>query len=184
LGNPTKIEKIGRVLCVANKAFIGAHLFLVKALKEAGNEVVSLSCGRTKEDFYLKDEIKKECDKTYTITDDSDSDILNDFLKSLFSENKFQHVYTIGSMSMQKQVAEITKLYGIETTASVFPIMVDGTGMCGACRVTVDKITKFSCIHGPDFDAHGVDFDELMTRMRFYTPYEKISMILQEEKVV
>ena len=184
LGNPTEVEKLGQILCVANRAFIGAHLFLAKALKEAGNKVVSVTCGRVTDDFYLKQEIRNVCDEAFTVLEDSETQGISDFLKKLLDENKFEHVHTIGSVSMQKQVSQLTKSHSIKTTASLFPVMVDGTGMCGACRVTIEGSTRFACIHGPDFDAHKVDFDELITRMRFYTPHEKIAMVLQDKNVI
>jgi ferredoxin--NADP+ reductase len=180
LGNPTEIKGYGDVLCVANGVFVGAHVFLVKALKEAGNRVVSVIGARTPDQLFMVKEAREASDESLV----ADVDEGFGLLKKLLSQRKFDHVFTIGSTSMQKYVCELTKPTETPTTVSLFPIMVDGTGMCGACRVTVGGHTRFACVNGPDFDGHGVDFDELVSRMRYYTPYEKIAMVLREQGVI
>ena len=177
LGNPTEIEHYGDVLCVANGVFIGANQFLVKSLREAGNHVVSAIGARTPDQLFMVEELS-ECSDELLVADNGEG---FGFLKSLLSERHFNHVFTIGSTSLQRYVCELTKPSETPTTVSLFPIMVDGTGMCGACRVTVGGATRFACVDGPDFDGHKIDFDELVSRMRYYTTYEKIAVVLQEK---
>jgi ferredoxin--NADP+ reductase len=184
LGNPTEVTGYGDVLCVANGVFIGAHLYLVKALKEIGNKVVSVIGARSPDQLFHIDEVKRTSDESFVASDDSPEETGGyGFLKGLLEEHRFDHAFTIGSTSMQRFVCELTKPHGIPTTVSLFPVMVDGTGMCGACRVTVGGSTRFACVHGPGFDGHQVDFDELITRMRYYTPQEKIAMVLYDQGV-
>ncbi len=181
LGNPLPVKRYGRVLCVSNGVFVGANLYLIKALYESGNEVTAVIGARSEKHLFLVDETKKTASETHVIGDESPEDQRSyDFLAKVLKEKRFDRVFTIGSTSMQKRVSEITKPIGVPTTVSLFPVMVDGTGMCGACRVTVGGATRFACADGPDFDGHQVDFDELIRRMRFYTPQEKISMVLRE----
>ncbi|MBM3291169.1 sulfide/dihydroorotate dehydrogenase-like FAD/NAD-binding protein [Candidatus Bathyarchaeota archaeon] len=181
LGNPTKIKNYGKILCVGGGVMVGALLLQLRALKNAGNEIITIVGARNKDHLILVDEIKKVSNKTYLATDDGSEGYLGiDFLSDILKENKFDHVFTIGPTSMQKIVSEMTNNYHIPTTVNLFPIMVDGTGMCGACRVTIGNTTRFACVHGPDFDGHQVDFDELISRMRFYNPNEKIAMVLYD----
>jgi ferredoxin/flavodoxin---NADP+ reductase len=180
LGNPTEVKGYGDVLCVANGVFVGAHVFLVKALKEAGNRVVSVIGARTPDQLFMIKEARKASDESIVAEDGEGFGLL----KGLLAKRRFDHVFTIGSTSMQRFVCDLTRPLGIPTTVSLFPIMVDGTGMCGACRVTVGGHTRFACVNGPDFDGHAVDFDELVSRMRYYTPQEKIAMVLRERGVV
>jgi ferredoxin--NADP+ reductase len=180
LGNPTELKRYGDVLCVANGVFIGAHVYLAKALKKEGNRVVSVIGARTPDQLFMVKEAREASDESLV----ADVDEGFGLLKKLLSQRKFDHVFTIGSTSMQRFVCELTKPTETPTTVSLFPIMVDGTGMCGACRVTVGGHTRFACVNGPDFDGHGVDFDELVSRMRYYTPYEKIAMVLREQGVI
>lgn len=181
LGNPIPIDNYGSVLCIGGGVFIGALNYIIKALKEAGNEVVAVVGARGKEHLIFVEETKEAADELYISTDDGSVDLEGlVFLEDLLKERKFDHVITIGPTSMQMQVSEMTKPYGIKTTVNLFPVMVDGMGMCGACRVTVGGETKFACIDGPDFDGHQVDFEELISRMRIYNPQEKIAMVLYE----
>ncbi len=180
LGNPTEVKSYGNVLCVANGVFIGAHVFLVKALMREGNKVVSGIGARTPDQIFMVNEAKKASNEGL-VAEDGEGFVL---LKRLLTESQFNHVFTIGSTSMQRFVSDLTRPTGTPTTVSLFPIMVDGTGMCGACRVTVGGNTRFACVNGPDFDGHIVDFDELVSRMRYYTPQEKIAMVLRERGVI
>jgi ferredoxin--NADP+ reductase len=181
LGNATKIDNYGKILCVGGGVMVGALLFQLKALKNAGNNITTIIGARNKDNLILIDEIKKYSDTFYVATDDGSEGYKGiEFLSDILKENKFDHVFTIGPTSMQKIVSELTKNYHTPTTVNLFPIMVDGTGMCGACRVTVGNTTKFACVNGPDFDGHQVDFDELISRMRFYNPNEKIAMVLYD----
>jgi ferredoxin/flavodoxin---NADP+ reductase len=185
LGNAAPVKNYGTVLVVGGAAFVGAQYYLTKALKDEGNKIISVISARRKEEFFLVDEIRAISDEIYTVTEDgSEGHAFFSFLDPYISDKKVDHVLTIGSTSMQKIIAEKTQPFEIPTTVNLFPIMVDGTGMCGACRVTVGGATRFACVDGPDFDGHKVDFDELISRMRFYTPQEKIASVLQERGVL
>jgi NAD(P)H-flavin reductase len=179
LGNATKIKKYGDVLCVGGGVMAGAMLYQVKALTSAGNRITTIIGARSKEHLILVDELRKQSNELIVATDDgSEGKEGIYFLRDMLTDRKFDQVMTIGPTSMQMIVSEMTKPYGIPTTVNLFPIMVDGTGMCGACRVSVGGETKFACVHGPDFDGHKVNYDELISRMRFYNPSEKIAMVL------
>ena len=179
LGNATKIQQYGDVLCVGGGVMAGALLYQMKALKNAGNRITTVIGARSKEHLILVDELRKYSDELYVATDDgSEGEEGLNFLGKILAEKKFAQAMTIGPTSMQMVVSEMTKPYGIPTTVNLFPIMVDGTGMCGACRVSVGNETKFACVHGPDFDGHKVNYEELINRMRFYNPSEKIAMVL------
>jgi len=179
LGNATKIQNYGEVLCVGGGVMAGALLYQLKALKKAGNRITAVIGARSKEHLILVEELRKYSDELYVATDDgSEGEEGIAFLGDILRAKKFAHAITIGPTSMQMVVSEMTRPYGIPTTVNLFPIMVDGTGMCGACRVTVGDETRFACVHGPDFDGHKVNYDELISRMRFYNPNEKIAMVL------
>ncbi|MFQ6053717.1 MAG: sulfide/dihydroorotate dehydrogenase-like FAD/NAD-binding protein [Candidatus Bathyarchaeia archaeon] len=183
LGNPLKVENYGTVLCVGGGVMVGALLYQISALRKAGNKIVSVVGARSAEHLIFVEEVRRASDELHVATDDGSEERRGlDFLEGLLKETRFDHVFTIGPTSMQRAVAEMTRPHGIPTTVNLFPIMVDGTGMCGACRVTVGGETKFACIDGPDFDGHQVDFDELISRMRVYTPHEKIAMVLHDEE--
>jgi len=174
LGNPSEIKKFGKVLCVGGSVMIAPLLLQVKAMKEAGNSVTTVLGARIKDALMLEDEAKDLSDKLYIATDDGSKGYKGlDFLKELLKTEKFDHCVAMGPVVMMKTVSEITKPYGIPTIVTLTPIMVDGMGMCGACRVTVGGETKFACVDGPEFDAHKVDFSELLKRQM---------MFLQEEK--
>jgi ferredoxin--NADP+ reductase len=179
LGNATKIQNYGEVLCVGGGVMAGALLYQLKALKKTGNRITAVIGARSKEHLILVEELRKYSDELYVATDDgSEGEEGIAFLGDILRAKKFAHAITIGPTSMQMVVSEMTRPYGIPTTVNLFPIMVDGTGMCGACRVTVGDETRFACVHGPDFDGHKVNYDELISRMRFYNPNEKIAMVL------
>jgi ferredoxin--NADP+ reductase len=185
LGNTLPTAKYGTVLVVGNAAFVGAQLYLVNALKKEGNKIISVVSSSREEELFLIDELSEISDEFYVkIEDGSEAHSFFGFLDPYISEKKVDHVITLGSTSMQKIISDKTRPFGIHTTVNLFPIMVDGTGMCGACRVTVGGVTKFACIDGPDFDGHQVDFDELISRMRYYTAQEKIAAVLQEKGVI
>ena len=182
LGNETPVKTYGTVLCVGGGVFVGAMLYQMKALKQAGNKITAIIGARNKDHLILVDEIKDVADEVYVSTDDGEVEHQGlGFLEEMMKGRWFDHVFTIGPTSMQKEVSEMMKPLGIPTTVNLFPIMVDGMGMCGACRVTVGGETKFACIDGPDFDGHQVDFDELVSRMRVYNAQEKIAMVLHKE---
>jgi ferredoxin--NADP+ reductase len=179
LGNATKINRYGDILCVAGGVMVGAMLYQMRALKDAGNNITTIVGARNKDHLILVNDVKKISNELIIATDDGSEGFTGlDFLNDLVKEKRFSHVFTIGPTSMQRTVSEVTKPYNIPTTVNLFPIMVDGTGMCGACRVSIGEETKFACVHGPDFDGHLVNYDELISRMRFYNPNEKIAMVL------
>jgi len=181
LGNPIDVEDYGTILLVGGGVMVGALYYQARALREAGNEVVAVVGARSSDHLIYVDEMKDVSDELHVATDDGSEGYEGlDFLRDLLSERKFDRVFTIGPTSLQKEVSEMTRPYGIPTTVNLFPVMVDGMGMCGACRVTVGGETKFACVDGPDFDGHKVDFDELISRMRYYNPQEKIAMVLCE----
>jgi ferredoxin--NADP+ reductase len=185
LGNTAPIKNYGRIMLIGNAAFIGAQLYLARALRDIGNNIISVISSKNNNELYLVDELDAVSDEIFTVTEDgSESSAFFNFLDPYFSSNQIDHVITIGSTSMQKIISEKTRPFEIPTTVNLFPIMVDGTGMCGACRVTVGGATRFACVDGPDFDGHKVDFDELISRMRYYTAQEKIAAILQERGII
>jgi ferredoxin/flavodoxin---NADP+ reductase len=181
LGNSVKVENYGRILCVGGGVFVGAMLYQIEAFKEAGNHVTAVFGFRNKDHVMLEDEVKAIADETYISTDDgSYGEEGMGIVEELLKKNQYDQVFTIGPTSLQKHLSEMTKPFGIPTRVNLFPIMVDGMGMCGACRVTVGGSTLFSCVDGPEFDGHQVDFDELIMRMRVYNPQEKIAMVVKK----
>ena len=182
LGKPAPMENFGKVMCVGGGTFIGALLYHAMDLKALGNEVVIVLGARSEDHLFFVEEARKIADELYVSTDDGRLEYRGlGFLEGLFEESSYNHVFTIGPTSMQRMIADMTKPFGIPTSVNLFPIMVDGMGMCGACRVTVGGETKFACVDGPDFDGHQVDYNQLSSRMKVYTPHEKICMVLSEE---
>jgi ferredoxin--NADP+ reductase len=180
LGNPTPIENHGAVACVGGGVGTAELYPITKALKDAGNTIYSIIGGRTKELVILEDEMRKWSNEVYVTTDDGSygrKGIVTDPLKELLTNPQvgIKAVYAIGPLPMMKAVAKLTKEFGIKTLVSLNAIMVDGTGMCGGCRVTIDGKMKFACVDGPEFDAHQVDFDELMLRNRSYLEFERMA---------
>ncbi len=183
LGNAAEIKKYGKILCVAGGVFSGAMLYQIEALKEAGNHVVAVFGFRNKYHVMLEEEVKGVADDAYICTDDRSYGYEGmGVVDELLEKEDFDVVFTIGPTSLQKNLSEKTRPYGVPTRVNLFPIMVDGMGMCGACRVTVAGDTRFSCVDGPEFDGHQVDFDELIMRMRVYNPQEKIAMVVHNRE--
>lgn len=181
LGNETEIKNYGKILCVGGGVFVGAMQYQVEAFKKAGCHVTAVYGYRNKDHVILEDEVKAVADEVYICTDDGSHGLKGmGIVDELIAKNKYDHVLTIGPTSMQKNLSDKTKPFGIPTKVNLFPIMVDGMGMCGACRVTVGGSVLFSCVDGPEFDGHKVDFDELIMRMRVYNPHEKIAMVVSE----
>jgi ferredoxin--NADP+ reductase len=181
LGNPSEIKNYGKVLCVGGSIMIAPLLLQVKAMKEAGNSVTTVLGARIKDVLMMEDEAEAMSDKLYIATDDGSKGYKGlDFLKELLKTEKFDHCVAMGPVVMMKTVSEITKPFGIPTIITVTPLMVDGMGMCGVCRVTVGGEMKFGCIDGPEFDGHQVDFDELVKRQRMFLPEERLSSVLWE----
>jgi ferredoxin--NADP+ reductase len=181
LGNPSEIKKFGKVLCVGGSIMIAPILLQGKAMKEAGNHVTTVLGCRSKEFLFMEDEAKAQSDKVYVASDDGTIGFKGvDFLKDLLKTEKFDHCVVMGPVVMMKNVSEITKPFGISTVVTLTPIMIDGMGMCGVCRVTVGGKMQFSCVDGPEFDGHQTDFDELIQRQRQMLPEERLSSVLWE----
>ena len=177
LGTPTHIEKFGTVICVGGGAGIAPMLPIAGGMRSAGNRVLSILGGRTQELVILRKEMEAVSDEIVYTTDDGSfgrKGLVTHALADMIAEKgKPELVVAIGPAIMMKAVAELTRPLGIPTLASLNSIMVDGTGMCGACRISVDGKTKFVCVDGPEFDAHQVDFDLLIKRLRMYLPEEQ-----------
>jgi ferredoxin--NADP+ reductase len=160
---------------------IASLLLQVKAMKAAGNSVTTILGARTKEFIMMEDEAKAMSDKVYIATDDGSKGYKGlDFLKDLLKKEKFDRCVVMGPVILMKDVSEITKPYGIPTVVTLTPIMIDGMGMCGVCRVSVGGKMKFGCIDGPEFDGHQTDFDQLILRQRTMLPEERLSSVLWE----
>ena len=182
LGNPTEIDKFGRVLCVAGGVWCAPLRFVAQALREKGNEVVIVAAGRTKDTLIFEKELKELSDEFYVATDDGSKGYQGlDFLKDLLKTQKFDHAMAMGQVVLLQTVTEITRPYNLKTMVTLASIMVDGMGMCGACRVTVAGETKFACMDGPEFGGHQVDFEELIRRQRVYLPEERMASMLYEK---
>ncbi len=180
LGSPSCIKNYGTVAMVCGGIGTAAAYPITKALKEAGNKIISIIGARNEKLLVLEDEMRQVSDELYISTDDGSKGhkgFVSDVLKSLIEKNyHFDRAYAIGPPIMMRVTADVTKPYGIPTRVSLNPIMVDGMGMCGACRVTVEGTTKFACIDGPEFDGHTTQFDELIKRLRLYPPQEKMAL--------
>jgi len=180
LGKPTHIENYGTVVCVGGGIGTAPVLPIAKAMKEAGNKVLSIIGSRSKDLLVLEDEMRAASDRLFVATDDGSyghHGFVTQVLKELIDEGlDIGCVVGIGPVPMMKAVANVTRPYKLFTLVSLNPIMVDGTGMCGACRVTIGGRSRFVCVDGPEFDGHEVDFDELILRNRSYLKEERIAM--------
>jgi NAD(P)H-flavin reductase len=175
LGKATHIENFGTVVCACGGVGTAPMLPIAEAMKKAGNKVITVQAARTKELIILEEEIKRFSDETIIMTDDGSygqKGLVTNGVEQVIQREKVDLCVTIGPAVMMKFVSLLTKNYEVPTVASLNTIMVDGTGMCGACRVTVGGKTKFVCVDGPEFDAHQVDFDEMMMRLNAYKEYE------------
>lgn len=180
LGKATHIEKYGTVLCIGGGIGIAPVYPIAQAMKSAGNKVISIIGARSKNLLILESEMRNVSDELLIATDDGSycrkgftSDLLNEVIKR---GEKIDLVVAIGPVPMMKVLCNITKSHGIKTFVSLNPIMLDATGMCGVCRVTVGGKTQFACVDGPEFDGHQVDFDELQKRLRTYLKEEKTAV--------
>lgn len=183
LGNPSEIRRFGRVLCVGGGILIAPALLQAKALKEAGNEVVTVLACRSQEFLFKRDEAETFSDRVYVASDDGTVGEKGlDFLGDLLSRERFDRCTVIGPVVMMKRVSEITKPFNVPTIVSLTPIMIDGMGMCGVCRVTVGDQMLFGCVDGPEFDGHRTNFDELIKRQRSMLPEERLSSLLWERE--
>ncbi|RKZ29055.1 sulfide/dihydroorotate dehydrogenase-like FAD/NAD-binding protein [bacterium] len=188
LGLPSEIENYGTVVMVGGGIGIAPIYPITKGMKAAGNRVISIIGARSENLLFYIDKMKAVSDEFIITTDDGTSGIkgfVTDELKRLIDEGvKIDRVVAIGPTIMMKMVSEVTRPYEIPTIVSLNSIMVDGTGMCGACRVEIDGETKFACVDGPEFDGHKVDFDLLMQRQAMYIEQEKKSLECFRENLV
>ena len=186
LGKATDIKNFGTVVCACGGVGAAPMLPIAKALKEAGNRVITVLAARTAELIILKEQLEAVSDEVIVMTDDGSmgqKGLVTMGVEQVIEREKVDKCVTIGPAIMMKFVALTTKKYNIPTEASLNTIMVDGTGMCGACRVTVNGKTKFVCVDGPEFDAHAVDFDEMLSRLRQYKEEESRSLGVTSEQV-
>ena len=177
LGVASEIEKFGTVVCIGGGVGIAPLYPIVRELKNSGNYVISILGARNKDLLMLEKEIDEFSDELHICTDDGSKGhkgFVSDVLQKLIDDGKeINIVWAIGPVIMMKVVADLTKKYDLKTIVSLNPIMVDGTGMCGGCRVIIDGEIKFACVHGPEFDGHKVDFKNLMLRNRRFVEEEK-----------
>ena len=179
LGRATRIENYGTVVCACGGVGAAPMLPIAEALKKAGNRVITVLAARNKDLLILQDELAQWSDEVIIMTDDGSAGqqgVVTVGVEQVINREKVDKCITIGPAIMMKFVALTTQKYNIPTEASLNTIMVDGTGMCGACRVTVDGKTKFVCVDGPEFDAHGVDWNEMLSRMKSYKAEETEAM--------
>ena len=179
LGQATHIENFGTVVCAGGGVGVAPMLPIVQALKAAGNRVITVLAGRTKELIILEKEMRAASDEVIIMTDDGSygqKGLVTQGVEQVILREKVDKCFAIGPAIMMKFVCLLTKKYDIPTDVSLNTIMVDGTGMCGACRITVGGKTKFVCVDGPEFDGHQVDFDEMLKRMGAFKPYEREEM--------
>lgn len=178
LGKPTDIELKGTILAAGGGVGVAPLLPIVEAFKKAGNRVVSVIAARSHDLIILEDQIRKWSDEVIVMTDDGSygrKGLVTAGMEELIQREKIDECIVIGPAIMMKFASMLTKKYNIPTQASLNTIMVDGTGMCGACRVSVGGRTKFTCVDGPEFDAHQIDFDEMMMRLGGYREEERIA---------
>ncbi len=181
LGKKAPIKNMGTVMVVGGGTGIAILHHITKAMKEAGNFVIGIIGAREKDMLILEEEMRALCDELVITTDDGSYGqqgfVTQPLKKYLEERHDIKEVYAIGPIVMMKNVCELTKEYDIKTMVSLNPIMVDGTGMCGCCRVSISNKTKFACVDGPDFDGHEVDFDELEKRNSMYLKEEKEALL-------
>ena len=176
LGKPTHLENLGTVVCVGGGTGIAVMHPITRGLKEIGNHVIGIVGARTRDLLILEDEMRAASHELHVCTDDGSyghHGFVTDVLKRVLESEDVKLVVGIGPVPMMKFLSHVTRDYNVKTLVSLNPIMVDGTGMCGGCRVTVGGETKFACVDGPEFDGHQVDFDELMLRLQAYSDEEK-----------
>ena len=176
LGQPTEVNDLGRVAVLGGGLGCAIALPVARALHEAGNQVDLIGGFKTKDIVILEEEMSQACTDLHICTDDGTYGyhgfVTGKLEKLIESGVKFDHVFAIGPLLMMKFACKLTEKYNIPTTVSMNPIMIDGTGMCGCCRLTVDGEVKFACVDGPDFDGHKVDFDEVIARNATYLEQE------------
>lgn len=179
LGNPSEIEKFGTIVCVGGGTGIACLYPIVKALSAAGNHIITIIGARTKDKIIWEKEMRTICDELIVTTDDGSQgrkSVVTEPLEEILKSKTVDRVIAIGPTIMMKFVAKMTQKYDVKTLVSLNTIMIDGTGMCGGCRVFIDGEMKFTCIDGPEFDGHKVNFDELMNRLSMFKEKESQAM--------
>ncbi|MCD4789679.1 MAG: sulfide/dihydroorotate dehydrogenase-like FAD/NAD-binding protein [Bacteroidales bacterium] len=181
LGRPAEVEKMGTVVMVGGGTGVAILYHVAKAFKEAGNYVIGIMGAQEKDMLILENEMRAVCNEIVVTTDDGsygERGFVTQPLKKYLEERfDIKLIYTIGPIIMMKNVCKLTEKYNVKTMVSLNPIMIDGTGMCGGCRVKVNNETKFCCVDGPDFNGHEVDFEELINRNSLYLKQEKDSLL-------
>lgn len=181
LGNPSEIRNFGRVLCVGGSIMIAPLLLQAKALRAAGNHVTTVLGCRSDEFLFMEEEARACSDRVLVASDDGTTGETGmEFLNDLLRKEQFDRCVAMGPVVMLKRTSEITRPHGIPTVVTLTPIMIDGMGMCGVCRVTVGGKMMFACVDGPEFDGHQTNFDELIMRQRTMLPEERLSSVLWE----
>ncbi|UCC33867.1 MAG: sulfide/dihydroorotate dehydrogenase-like FAD/NAD-binding protein [Candidatus Bathyarchaeota archaeon] len=187
LGKPSEIDKYGTVVTIGGGTGIACVYPITKALKEAGNRVITIIGARTKDLIIMEDEMRKASTELLVTTDDGSyvrkgfvTDVLDEVLQR---EKNVRKVWAVGPAIMMKVICDVTKPYNVETIACLNAVMVDGTGMCGSCRVTVDGETKLTCVDGPEFNGHLVDWPEFLNRLLKYDQQEKQSLEIYNESL-
>lgn len=181
LGVPSEMKCFGNVLCVGGGVLIAPLMLQVKVLKSLGNHVTAVVGARIKDLLICEKEVGQYADEIYLTTDDGSKGQTGlGFVKGLADKTKFDRCIAMGPVAMLKEICEITKAHDVPTTVTLLPIMIDGMGMCGVCRVSVGGKMKFACVDGPEFDGHQVDFEELIKRQRMFLPEERLSSLWWE----
>jgi ferredoxin--NADP+ reductase len=182
LGVPSEIKNFGNVLCIGGGVMTAPLYWQVRALKEVGNNVTSIVGARKRDLLIFETAMKNSSNDFFVATDDGSKGFKGlDFLKKLLKTKRFDRAIVMGPVITMKIVSEMTKPFDITTMVTLTPIMIDGMGMCGVCRVTVGGETKFACIDGPEFNGHKVDFEELIKRQRMFLPEERLSSLVWEK---
>jgi NAD(P)H-flavin reductase len=182
LGNPAEVGKFGKVLLVGGGVWCAPLHYVAQALRKNGNKLVVVAAGRTENDMVYENELKAVADEFCVATDDGSKGNKGlDFLADVLKKEKFDHAVVMGPVSTLKKVVDLTRPYGLKTMVTLASLMVDGTGMCGACRVTVAGETKFACMDGPEFNGLDVDFEELISRQRVYLPEERMASMIHDK---
>jgi len=182
LGNPAELSSSGRVLLVGGGVWCAPLYYVAQALVEKGNKIVVVAAGRTQNDMVYEEKLKEISDVFYVATDDGSKGYEGlDFLADVLKAQKFNHAVAMGQVSLLKKVVDLTRPYNLKTLVTLASLMVDGTGMCGACRVSVGGETKFACMDGPEFNGLEVDFDELIQRQRVYLPEERMASMIHDK---
>ena len=182
LGKPLEMKKYGTVLCIGGGVFVPSLHFTARTLRKYGNRIIGAIGARTEKEIIYEEEMKKVCDEIHISTDDGTKGYKGlAFMNEVLKKESIDLVVGMGPVILMKTVSALTRPYNIPTMVYLIPPMVDGMGMCGACRVTVGDEVLYACVDGPFFNGHLVDYDELIARLKFFTPYEKIAYMLYEK---